>query len=302
MTSYLEVEFPGERAVLRGRLYRHDGPRPAVVMAHGFSATAIGMVADRYAEVLHGAGLAVLLYDHEGFGLSDGKPRQVINRWLQCRGYQHALSYAADHPCVDRQRLALWGDSLSASIAITVAAFDVRVSALVVQVPACGSVLGNGDPDGAAYAALRDFYTSADVTDSWVLGEPQPVVSEDQAAAPSLLEPITAYRWFCEYGLRPGSTWRNTATPATLATPVPFSTGIMARRLTCPSLWVIAAEDEMPGAETPIATHCFDLAGGQKEKLIVEGGHFGLLYDTSPLFGEVSQAQASFLARTFSIR
>ena len=252
--------------------------------------------------MLHGAGLAVLLYDHEGFGLSDGKPRQVINRWLQCRGYQHALSYAADHPCVDRQRLALWGDSLSASIAITVAAFDVRVSALVVQVPACGSVLGNGDPDGAAYAALRDFYTSADVTDSWVLGEPQPVVSEDQAAAPSLLEPITAYRWFCEYGLRPGSTWRNTATPATLATPLPFSTGIMARRLTCPSLWVIAAEDEMPGAETPIATHCFDLAGGQKEKLIVEGGHFGLLYDTSPLFGEVSQAQASFLARTFSIR
>jgi hypothetical protein len=36
-------------------------------MAHGFSATR-HMTADKYAEVFHAAGLAVLLYDHRGFG------------------------------------------------------------------------------------------------------------------------------------------------------------------------------------------------------------------------------------------
>ena len=117
---------------------------------------------------------------------------------------------------------------------------------------------------------------------------------------PSHLEPITAYHWFRKYGERPGSTWRNTVTPATLATPVPFTSDIMARQLTCPSLWIIADDDEMPGAETEIAMRCFDLVGGEKEKLTVSGGHFGLLYDTSPIFSEVSRAQADFFTRIFA--
>ncbi len=57
------VAFPSEGALLRGRLYVQEHaarPLPAVVMAHGISAT-IAMVADRYAEVFYAAGFAVLL-------------------------------------------------------------------------------------------------------------------------------------------------------------------------------------------------------------------------------------------------
>ena len=56
-------------------------------MAHGFSATR-HMVADKYAEVFHKAGLAVLLYDHRGFGDSGDEPRLQINPWIQARGYR----------------------------------------------------------------------------------------------------------------------------------------------------------------------------------------------------------------------
>ena len=61
------IEFLSEGATLRGRLYIHPDqstPAPVVVMAHGFSATINGMVADRFAEVFFDAGFTVLLYDH----------------------------------------------------------------------------------------------------------------------------------------------------------------------------------------------------------------------------------------------
>ena len=93
------VEFASQGTVLRGRLYHGPGPRPSacVVMTHGTSAT-IGMVTDRYAEAFHDAGLAVLLYDHHGFGASGGEPRQEINPWIQARGYRDALTHLCAHP------------------------------------------------------------------------------------------------------------------------------------------------------------------------------------------------------------
>ena len=61
-----DVEFPSEGATLRGLLFLPESQTkrpPVVIMAHGTSAT-VTMVADKYAEVFSGAGLAVLLYDH----------------------------------------------------------------------------------------------------------------------------------------------------------------------------------------------------------------------------------------------
>jgi uncharacterized protein len=102
-----DVEFVSDGVVLRGRLYgapTSTRSRPAIVMAHGFSAT-ITMATDKYAEAFAEAGLVVLLYDHAGFGGSDGAPRQVINPWVQARGYQDAVSYARTVTGVDPSRM-----------------------------------------------------------------------------------------------------------------------------------------------------------------------------------------------------
>jgi alpha-beta hydrolase superfamily lysophospholipase len=123
------VAFPSEGATLRGWLYSHaehagaePRRRPALVMAHGFTATISGMVADRYAQRLHAGGLQVLLFDHRGFGLSGGSPRRQVNRWVQARGYRDAIGFLARRPDVDPGRIGIWGDSLSAAVAICVAA------------------------------------------------------------------------------------------------------------------------------------------------------------------------------------
>jgi hypothetical protein len=290
------VEFESQGAQLRGRLYRPDSREsvPVVVMAHGFSAT-ITMTADRYAEVFCEAGLAVLLYDHRNFGASGGEPRQQINPWLQARGYRDAITYAVTAPGVDGDRIALWGDSLSAAAALVVAGVDSRVAAVVAQVPAIGRETAPVDPEGEHYDTLRHTVLHGNISDGpqQTIG-PLPVVSPDQINSSSLLEPIQAYRWFIAYGGRTGSGWQNNATVVTPRTPAPFHAGIVASHIRCPILVQVSPVDEMAGANPTVARAAYDAARGPKEFLEVGGGHFGLLYHPSRWFDDASAAHRDF--------
>ena len=293
------VEFQSEGAVLRGRLYPAlgGGSAPIVVMAHGFSAT-ITMTTDRYAEVFQQSGLAVFLYDHRNFGASDGDPRHAINPWLQARGYRDAVGFAEDLPGVDSGAIALWGDSYSAAVALVVAGIDERVAAVVAQVPATGGEHAPADPDGTLFAALRDT-----LLDGVISGGPEdtigplPVVSADQIHAPSLLQPIQAYRWFIEYGGRFGTGWENRATLVTPRTSAPFHAGLAARHIRCPVLMQISPFDEMSRADPAVARTVFAAMQGPKELVEIDGGHFGLLHHPSQWFDDASPGQRDFLLR-----
>ncbi len=297
--AFEEVEFASEGAVLRGRFYppRNGVKAPVVVMAHGFSAT-ISMTADRYAEVFSEAGLGVLLYDHRGFGASSGEPRQEINPWLQARGYRDAVTFAVTLRGVDAERVALWGDSFSGAVVLVVAGVDHRVAAVVAQVPATGGDVGPADPDGDLYRALCDTLLHGDVGGGPGdrLG-PLPVVSADQIHAPSLLQPIQAYRWFIEYGGRFGTGWENRATRVTPKTSAPFHAAIAAPYIECPVLMQISPADEMLGADPAVARSVYGAIRGRKELQEIDGGHFGLLHHPSRWFDDASTAQRVFLLR-----
>jgi pimeloyl-ACP methyl ester carboxylesterase len=292
-----DVTFSSEGANLSGWLYVPDSdpPWPLVVMAHGFSATR-HMSADKYAEAFHKAGLAVLLYDHRGFGDSGGEPRLQLNPWIQARGYRDALSYGGSLEGVDASRVAIWGDSFSGGVALAAASIDRRVAALVVQVPAVGRELPPADPDGSLYRAFKETILSGVVepSEGEVQG-PLPVVSDDQVRRPSALQPLTAYRWFIEYGGRLGSGWVNDLTQAQPKTPVAWHPGLCARHISCPTLFVVSPEDEMPSSKPAIARDAYDKLAGPKEWIEIDGGHFGLLYFPSEEFERASSAQARFL-------
>ena len=91
--NYKNIEFLSDKIILRGRLYpsAHSQLSPFIVMAHGTSAN-ITMGINNYASKFQEAGFNVLLYDHEGMGLSDGEPL-VMNPWVQARGYKNACKY-----------------------------------------------------------------------------------------------------------------------------------------------------------------------------------------------------------------
>lgn len=292
-----DITFPSQGAELSGWYYLPESPPPwpLVIMAHGFSATR-PMTANRYAEVLCTGGLAVLLYDHRGFGASGGEPRRQINTWIQARGYSDAIACGGALDGVDPRRVAVWGDSLSGGEALVVAAVDARIAALVAQVPALGATPPPADPDGGLYRTLAETVRAGGVeaTGAEVQG-PMPVVSDDQVRRPSALQPLTAYRWFIEYGGRLGSGWVNDVTRAQPQTPVAWHPGLCAPHATCPALFVVAPEDEMPAAAPVVAQAAYEALAGPKEWLEVEGGHFGLLYYPSAEFERASSAQVRFL-------
>jgi hypothetical protein len=206
------------------------------------------------------------------------------------------MTYAATASGVDPGRLALWGDSLSASVALVVAGVDARVAAVVAQVPATGRNHPPDDDDGTLYEALHQTLLSGDISDG--SGEtvgPLPVVSADQIHAPSLLQPIQAYRWFIEYGGRFDTGWENSATRVTPRTRAPFHAGIVAPHIRCPVLMQVSPQDEMAGADPAVAQGVYDALAGPKQLIEVDGGHFGLLHHPSNWFDDASAAQRAFL-------
>jgi pimeloyl-ACP methyl ester carboxylesterase len=290
------VEFHSEDATLRGRLYtpkRFSRPLPAVIMTHGFSAT-ITMTTDHYAEALSSEGFAVLLYDHRNFGISDGEPRRHVNPWLQARGYRDALSYLEGLDEIDADRLALWGDSASSALALVIASIDDRVKAVSLQTPALGRTAPPEDPDGARFQRIKETLLRGNINSTGKTEGPMPVVSFDPLRHPSAFEPLTAYRWFMEYGARLGTNWVNDVTRGMPNTPEPWNAVVCAPYVKVPVLMIVSPQDEMAGASPKLSRMMYEDLPGIKEWMEIDGGHFGLLYYPSELFDRASSAQCRF--------
>jgi dienelactone hydrolase len=294
------VEFDSQGITLRGLLYEPEGAAkasPAVAMAHGLSATIDGMVAEQFATVFLAAGLSVLLYDHPYLGRSDGEPRQRISIWRQARGFIDALTFLASQPGIAPERIGLWGDSLSAGESILVSSIDPRVAALVVQVPSCGREAPPPDVDAEAYVnSVQEFLAGDIESATFEEAAELPVVSADQLNAPSLLQPLTAFRWFIEYGGRFGTNWQNRGTRTEPKGAPPYYPPLSAGQIRIPAHFTIAHNDEIPGSRPDVQRLAFDSLQGPKQLLEVDGGHFGLLYYPGKVFDEVVASQASFFS------
>ncbi len=299
--NYKIVEFPSEGSVISGRLYLPENTPPPfriVVMAHGFTATINGMIADKYAEEFCKSGFAVLLYDHLNFGISNGLPRQEINKWLQARGYVDALNYVCSLADVDKNNIALWGDSMSGAEVLLVSAAESRVKAVVVQVPACGDSPPPADKGGKLCKSMLEYFKNGDIKGKpEITSAPTPVVSSDQIGTPSLLLPLTAFRWFIEYGGRYNTLWKNTATYVNPNAVTVFHPALCAKHIKAAVLMMIAEVDEMPAANSTVSRMVYDEITSQKELVEIDGGHFGLLYYPGELFDKVSKAQCDFLQK-----
>ena len=298
MLQATPVAFSSEGATLRGFMLLPPDitrPLPVVVMAHGTSAT-LEMVAMDYARAFAGQGLAVLIYDHRNFGSSDGEPRLEINPWIQCRGYLDAVSFARAHDAVDPERIALWGDSYSGGQVDVVAACDARVKVVVAQCPVFGARLPDAAPSDETFATIRSTLLNGDVAGSAdTTTGPLPVVSPDQNVTPSLLAPIEAFRWFTEYGGRPGSGWVNRVTRVIPPTAAPYSPYHCAPYMQASVLLMVAPEDEMVHANYDVAKRAFALMPGTRRWYDIADGHFGLLYCPGRRFDEAVSVQARFL-------
>ncbi|MGI8600620.1 MAG: hypothetical protein ACR2KB_15310 [Chitinophagaceae bacterium] len=133
------------------------------------------------------------------------------------------------------------------------------------------------DPDGSLFRSIKETFLNGVVsaTPETTVG-PMPVVSFDQETIPSMLKPLTAFRWFIEYGGRYNTKWKNNVTHVEPNVPVKFNSVLCSPHIKAALLMVIAHDDEMEGANSEVSRHAYNIAPQPKKLVEVGGGHFGI--------------------------
>lgn len=262
-----DLEFRSEGTLLRGRFYAAEaaGQRPAVVLAHGFSAVAHQL--EPQARAFAAAGFHAFAYDHAGFGRSDGEPRQEVDPPRQLRGYRDAVSLVRALPQVHPARIALWGSSFSGGHVLQAAALDPRVSCVISQAPfISGSGLMALRPDRDEFVAA--LFAEREARAAGAAPTMMPVVTpaDDPAALPG----ADGYAWFTATG---GPTWKNEVTLSSFEAVRAYEPGWRIEMITPrPLLMIVATEDSV--TPTDQAEAAFARAGEPKKLVRVGGGHF----------------------------
>jgi len=277
-----EIEFDAEGVTLRGWFYAAENgaaQAPCVVMAHGWGGTTRHFI-DDFAEVFAAAGLAVLLYDHRGWGRSDvapAKPRHEVDPWEQIRDYQHAITHAQNRADVDAARIGVWGSSLSAGHAYVVAAIDRRVKAVVGQVP---FISGSRQHQAMVRVDVVPVTHEAFAADrrARARGE-DPVVIPLVDIDPSVqtgLPVLSAYEYFYSPGgaAERDPDWVNEITLRSVEYLAGYEPAWYLPRISpTPLLMVIAPDDGLVPGEWAFAA--YETALHPKKLVTVPGNHFG---------------------------
>ncbi|KAI9781694.1 MAG: hypothetical protein M1816_002218 [Peltula sp. TS41687] len=136
MSRQQDVEFKTiDGLLLRGRLFSAGERGPGIVMTPGINSVKEMLGLLDVARHFQEAGITALVYDPRSTGLSDGIPRNEIDPARQVEDYSDALTFLAGTPTVDRTRMAIWGYSLSGTIALCAAALDKRAKLVIAVTP-----------------------------------------------------------------------------------------------------------------------------------------------------------------------
>jgi uncharacterized protein len=158
MDDFTRVEFKTfDGVTLRGNYFRAEGERrPAVVMTQGLTLLKEHYIDDT-ARRFKAAGISALVYDHRGFGSSDGLPRHQTNPAQQAEDYHDAVTAAMALPGVDPDRIGIWGIGHSGGAAMMSAGDDPRVKVAVLHMPfVSGALDASNFPAGTLARAWRD--------------------------------------------------------------------------------------------------------------------------------------------------
>ncbi|UMG94129.1 alpha/beta fold hydrolase [Nocardioides sp. TF02-7] len=203
---------------------------------------AVVWVARRMAE----EGLQAVTFDYRGFGRSGGAPRQVLSIPAQLADVRSVLAHVRTMPGVDAYRLALWGTSLGGAHALTVAAADDALAAVVTQVPFNGvprKVEGRSPRTSLAllWAAFRDRWrgrVGREPIYVKAVGEPGELAV---MTGPDVVRTVRALT---------SETWENRVAPRGLLDMMGYRPGREVARIRAALLVCVATQDRETPAET----------------------------------------------------
>jgi fermentation-respiration switch protein FrsA (DUF1100 family) len=273
-----DVTFPSKGVNCAGWLYVPDDleegeQRPAIVMAHGFSAVK-EMYLSNFAERFEEAGFVVLVFDYRYFGDSEGEPRGRLIPAEQHEDYKNAITWVSQRPEVDAEAVGAWGSSYSGGHVLHLAAFDKRIKAAVSQVPLV---------DGWANAQrlmrpdlFEEFVEmlAQDRLQRYAVGEGASVPVVAPEGEPSALPTPESYEWFTSAGESIAPNWRNEVSLESMEAFLEYNPEANIHRISpTPLLMVVAEGDTL--TPTDLAIGAYERALEPKSLVILEGGkHF----------------------------
>lgn len=291
-----DISFKSRGLKCRGWIYlpdnmESDAKLPAIVMAHGFSAVK-EQALPQFAEKFLSEGFATLVFDYRFFGDSEGEPRNQLFPLEMVEDYRNAISWVAQHPHVDSQRIGIWGTSYSGGLVSYVGAVDTRAKAVVAQVPSIIDPETRRGMDPEKWNKVGDSllqdriarYSSGQVNYMKVVApEGEPCILPGQENYDAFMEMAAV-----------APNWRNEVTLESLEKIREFNPVSIIHWVAPKALLVIAAENDNL---IPIDTvkSSFEKAGDPKDLVIFPILHFEIYAD--PWLTEASRAAINWFKK-----
>jgi fermentation-respiration switch protein FrsA (DUF1100 family) len=289
-----EVEFSTEDGtLLRGFLHAPDDGSVAtgIVMTHGFSG--VKEQIDHYAGYFAKVGFAVLVYDHRGFGASDGEPRLEVDPFRQISDWRDAITFAADLPEIDAERgFGVWGSSYAGGLATVVAANDSRVRCVGSQLPKVSGHRNSREMFSVEQRQELRERLATDRTARLAGAAPAmiPVFSTDRGELCAL--PPAVDQEFIDSTLETFPSWRNEVTLRSVAHLMEFEpAGWTPHVAPKPLMMIVGKRDDCTFPE--IQLDVFETAREPKKLTVHPGGHYDTYNDH---FKQTSRAARDWFA------
>ncbi len=305
MSDFKRIEFKTVDGVtLRGDFFKADGENtPVVVMTQGLTLLKEHYIQDT-ARRFQRAGISALVYDHRGFGSSDGIPRHQTDPMKQAEDYHDAVFAALSQPGVDPERVAVWGIGHSgAAVMIAAGSGNPRIKVAVIHMPVMsGAIDAAKFPAGVLERAWKDReaavatgYTAPSYVQLW----PHSLANANgEDGERTFLTSEAAWNFYqgaLELSNAAGTPWENKITLQSFhliarSEPRNYIAAIAPR----PMLYIAAEEDPIT-ATVEQHKQTFALAGENAEFTVIKPDHL------NSYFGEAFEAniavQLEFLQR-----
>lgn len=261
----------------------YPGSGPVVVMAHGLTGTRrdrLGPFAERFAA----AGYGALVFDHRGFGDSEGEP-DLFHPRRQAEDWDAAIAFVRTLDGVDPDQVVTFGSSMGGGNALAAASRDPGVVAAISQVPFLDLITQAASTTWRTlprlvWAGIRNQYVAA-------VGQPGEVAF--------INAPASEAGWRAVVGGGEDSRWRDRVSARWLLG-MPFRPGRRARRLHCPWLVCVGGADQVarPGPAIRAARR----APYGELKIYPGVDHFDIY--SGPAYEQLVADQLEFLKRLTS--
>jgi hypothetical protein len=291
----VSVRFQSAGLSLAGHLYRPPGVAetertPGVVLLGPFSSVK-EQVVPHYAERLANAGYTALTFDPTSFGESEGMPRFHYDASRMVEDYANAVRYLLTREDIDPERVAAVGVCMGGGHALTLAARDKRLKAVVCI--GGGYDIGGTMQELMGPAGYAGFCRKINdiVQRQYETGEVQylPTISRThvEGAPPAVLPGEEAFSFYDRTSKADAPNWSRQMTAASLESLFTFNALVNAP-LVAPTPLLIVHGTRDRSLPPEYAQKAYEAALGPKELVWLETHNHIELYDQGPYVCEAA--------------